>query len=343
MERKVSRRNVIKVGAVAGLSLLTAACTSNKATQSQTETPPVSSGGDYSSEEYVWVSALVNLDMFVAHDQKALGVVGKELGVKTTIVGPDTIDIPGMVATIDQIVARKPAGIMVMGFDANALIEPINKAVAAGIPTVALDGDVPNSNRAAFIGTGWDEVGFRMAKAMLAALNGKTGKVGFVGQVGRDNMELAITAFKAAIKGTGLEPLEEFDSQGTQTGASTVASAVIQSTPDLVGLAALDDGAGPGIGLAIREAGKAGKIIATCIDANPEQLALVKEGVMTAAIGQKRELFTYYGVKALFDLNHSPVTFTSNDKEAGVLPVPVNYNTGTYTVTAANIDYFYKA
>jgi ABC-type sugar transport system substrate-binding protein len=67
-------------------------------------------------------------------------------------------------------------------------------------------------------------------------------------------------------------------------------------------MAGFDSESGPGMGQAIKEAGKAGKIVATCVDAEEQHLRLVKEGVLTAAVGQKRELFTYMGVKALFEL-----------------------------------------
>jgi hypothetical protein len=48
------------------------------------------------------------------------------------------------------------------------------------------------------------------------------------------------------------------------------------------------------------------------------------------------------GVKALFDLVHTKLKFTSDDKRAGIVPVPVNYNTGTYTVTKENVAFFLK-
>jgi hypothetical protein len=64
---------------------------------------------------------------------------------------------------------------------------------------------------------------------------------------------------------------------------------------------------------------------------------------LTACVGQKRELFTYLGVKSLFDLNHSPLKFSRNDKAAGVSPIAANYNTGTYTVTQATVGHFLGA
>ena len=36
----------------------------------------------------------------------------------------------------------------------------------------------------------------------------------------------------------------------------------------------------------------------------------------------------------------SRLKFTSDDRKAGIVPVPVAYNTGTYTVTRDNVDLF---
>ena len=55
---------------------------------------------------------------------------------------------------------------------------------------------------------------------------------------------------------------------------------------------------------------------------------------------QKRELFTYYGVKALRDFAHATVQITPHGRQAGISPIPVNYNTGTFTVTRDNVDTF---
>src|SRR5262249_2901908 len=56
--------------------------------------------------------------------------------------------------------------------------------------------------------------------------------------------------------------------------------------------------------------------------------------------GQKRELFTYQGVKTLDEIAHPKLKFTADDRKAGIVPVPVVYHTGTYTVTRENVDLF---
>src|SRR5690349_4495783 len=172
---KLSRRSALFAG-LAGLP----AC-SRKAPETK------AAGGGRSAvsadEEYVWISANSNLPLFVAHDHPALEQAGRELGVKVTIAGPNTIDIPGLVATLEQTAARKPAGIMVVGWDPSALVPAINAAIAGGVPVVCVDADVPASRRLAFIGTDWFEIGVRQGQAILKALNGRKGRVAMLGLI----------------------------------------------------------------------------------------------------------------------------------------------------------------
>jgi hypothetical protein len=48
------------------------------------------------------------------------------------------------------------------------------------------------------------------------------------------------------------------------------------------------------------------------------------------------------GVKALHDFVHSPLRFSTNDAAAGIAAIPINYSTGTYTVTRENVELFLK-
>src|SRR5262245_62350224 len=182
MNPPVTRRDVLKsTGLLTGGALLSSLTGCEKPPVSS---PSLSTGStDYSQEEYVWLSANANLPLFTAHDHPALRLVGQELDVKVTIAGPNSIDIPALIAAIEQTIARRPAGMMVVGWDPSALVPPINKAVEAGIPVVCVDADVPVSKRLAFIGTDWYDLGVRQAEAMVKALAGKKGKVAMLGLI----------------------------------------------------------------------------------------------------------------------------------------------------------------
>jgi ABC-type sugar transport system substrate-binding protein len=291
-------------------------------------------------EEYVWVSANAHLPLFVARDHPALFQVGRELGVRVTIVGPDTVDIPGLVAALEQTAARRPTGIMVVGWDPSALIPAIDRAVDSGVPVVCVDADVPGSKRLAFIGTDWYDLGVRQGEAMRVALRGRRGEVGLMGLIEQSIDQRAFAGFRSVIEPAGLVALEPQQDKGNQAEAGRVAAAILQARPDLVGLAGFDSESGPGMGQAIREAGRVGEVVATCVETEEQHLRLLKEGVLTACVGQKRELFTYYGVRALRDFARATVAITPNGRDAGISPIPVNYNTGTFTVTRDNVDMF---
>jgi len=335
--QSLNRRDLLGV-ASAGLMVGSLGC--EEAPQPIVRQSADSQNQSYAHEEYVWIAALANLPLFTNRDHPALRMAGKELGVQVTIVGPNTIDIPALVAAIEQTAARKPAGIMVVGFDPSALVAPINRAMEAGIPVICVDADVPASNRITFIGTDWFDLGVRQAKGMLAGLQGRKGTVALLGMVELTIMQDAFAGFRSVLEPAGLTLLPPQQDKANQVEAARVTASIIQAHPKLVGVAGFDSQSGPGIGQAIKEARKAGQIIATSVDDQEQHLRLVKEGVLHTCVGQKRELFTYLGLQALFAINHSPVKFTSNDQAAGIYPVPVVYNTGAYNITKENVDLF---
>jgi ABC-type sugar transport system substrate-binding protein len=334
-----TRRDFLVVGGgmAAGAALSTFASPERRASG---RGGPAGAQQSSKDEEYVWVSANAHLPLFVAHDHPALFQIGEELGVRVTIAGPDTVDIPGLVAAVEQTAARKPAGMMVVGWDPSALIPAINHAVDSGVPVVCVDADVPGSKRLAFIGTDWHDLGVRQGEAMVRALQGRRGKVAMLGLIEQAIDQQAFAGFQSVAQRAGLTVLEPQQDKGNQAEAARVAGALLQAQNDLVGMAGFDSESGPGMGQAIREAGKAGQLVATCVDAEEQHLRLLKAGVLTACIGQKRELFTYYGVKALHDVVHATLRLTVDDRRAGIHPIPVNYNTGTFTVTRENVDLF---
>jgi ribose transport system substrate-binding protein len=340
MAAKTSRREVLKA-VTAGAAASSLACNRNR--------PPASPGAAGQprkvdpNEEYVWLSANSNLPLFVQFDHPALFEAARELGVKATIAGPNTVDIPGLVAAMEQTAARKPAGIMLVGWDPSALIPAINQAIESGVPVVCVDADVPASKRISFIGTDWHEIGVIQGQAMLRALNGKKGRVAMLGLIEQEIDQRAFAGFRSVVAGAGLSVMDPQQDKGNQGEAARVAAALLQAHPDLVGMAGFDSESGAGIGQAIKEAGRAGQVIGTCVDREPRQVQLIKEGVLTAAVGQKRALFTYQGLKALFEVVHCPIKFTSDDQKAGIAPIPVFYNTGTFIITRDNVDLFLRA
>lgn len=292
-------------------------------------------------EEYVMVTTAVTMPMYVNHDQAAFLAWGKERNVKVSILGPADWDVPAQINTAEEVIGTRPTGLLINGTDP-AIAQVINKAVAAGIPTVVYDSDIPGANHHAFLGTDWYEIGRMQGEEMARLLNGK-GKVAYMGILGLTNMESGFDGLLDVFKQhPGIEVVGKFDDKANVEEAARITADLLAAHPDLAGVCGFDSNSGPGIALAVKEAGKKGKVKITTVDWEPEHLALVKDGTIHMLAGQKRELFTWYGAQFLYDMVHQTNKLSNNDRRAGMTNVPEKINTGLIRIDAANVDLFIK-
>lgn len=290
-------------------------------------------------EEYVMITTAINLPLYVNHDQKAFLAWGKKMGVRTSILGPSDWDVPGQIATLEQVIPGKPAGLLINGTDPG-IASIIKKSVAAGIPTVVYDSEIPNSNRHSFIGSDWYEMGRLQGERMAMLIHGK-GKVACMGILGMENMEAGFRGLQDALKQfPNIEFIGKFDDKANVETAARLTADLLAAHNDLSGIAGFDSNSGPGMALSVKEANKTGKIILTTVDAEPEHLRLVKEGVISYLVGQKRELFTWMGAQFLFDMRHKTLQLSDNDARAGVIPIPTTVITGSIEIDRTNVDQF---
>ncbi len=123
------------------------------------------------TERYYFVATNINLPYW-QEAQAGFLDAARALGVKAELVGPETDD-PGAEATIFRnIVEKQPAGICLSAARSDFFRADIDKAVAAGIPVICVDADVPESKRVLYIGTDNVKAGKESVKRM-AALAGK--------------------------------------------------------------------------------------------------------------------------------------------------------------------------
>jgi ABC-type sugar transport system substrate-binding protein len=177
-------------------------------------------------------------------------------------------------------------------------------------------------------------------EAMAGLLHGK-GKVAYMGIAGLPIMEAGFRGLLDVLKNyPGIRVLGKYDDKGSVEEAARISSDLIAANPDLGGLCGFDSNSGPGIGLAIKETGSTGKVMATTVDWEPRHLQLVKEGVIQLLVGQKRELFTWYGAQFLYDMAHGVLPLSHDDEKAGISSIPSSVNTGTILISKENIDQF---
>lgn len=287
---------------------------------------------------YIEVSALGNLDYFFDH-KMGMQMVGKELGVKTEYVGPAEYDMNAMVAAFEQAIAKKPDGLVVVGFEPS-LNSIVDKAVSQGIPVVTVDADLPGSKRMAFVGTGNFNAGV-VGGTKLANLIGSKGKVAIMLKPGQSNLEERVAGYKSALaKFKDIQVVQLVDTQSDPGVAAQAAAALLQKYPDLAGIACVEAAGGSGAATAVREAKKVGQVKIVAMDRGNEVLDGIKDGVISASVAQQTALMPYYAVQIMYNLNNSKVAITSNNKAAGVLGIPAVVDTGAIVIDSSNYKFF---
>jgi ABC-type sugar transport system substrate-binding protein len=295
----------------------------------------------FKKDEYVMVTTAVTMPMYVNHDQATFKRWGEKMGVKTSILGPAEWDISAQINTIEEVIGTKPTGLLINGTDP-AIAKAINKAVDAGIPTVVYDSDIPNSKRHTFLGTNWYEIGKMQGEEMVKLIGGK-GKIAYMGILGLRNMEDGFRGLLDVLKQyPAIQVVGKFDDKANVEEAAKITSDVLAAHPDLAGLCGFDSNSGPGMALAVREMGKAGKVKITTVDWESEHLKLVKDGTIQLLAGQKRELFVWYGAQFLYDMAHQTNKLSENDRKAGITNLPEQVNTGLLRITKENVEQFMK-
>ena len=296
---------------------------------------------NHTDQLYVEVSALGNLDYFYDH-KLGMKLAGEALGVRTEYVGPAEYDIPAMITAFEQAMAKKGIkGIVVVGFE-DALNPIVNKAIESGIPVVAVDADLPNSKRVAFVGTGNYQAGFE-GGTKLAELIGGKGKVALMTKVGQSNLEERIQGYKDALaKYPGINLVQIVDTQSDAVIAAQVATAVLRKNPDLAGIGCVEAAGGTGAATAVKEAGLAGKVKIVSMDRGNEVLEQIGNGVISATVAQRTALMPFYAVQILYNLANKDIPITEDNAKAEVSTSPSSIDTGVIIVDKSNYKYFLR-
>jgi ribose transport system substrate-binding protein len=293
-----------------------------------------------SDQLYVEVSALGSLDYFYDH-KMGLQEAGKAMGVKTEYVGPADYDMSAMVTAFEQAIARKPAGIIVVGWEPslNAIVD---KAVDAGIPVVTVDADLPGSKRIAFVGTGNFRAGYEGGKKLSELIGGK-GKVALMTRPGQSNLEERIAGYKKAFsESQGIELAQVADTQGDPGVAAQAAASLLQKFPDLAAIVCVEAAGGSGAATAVKEAGKKGMVKIVSMDRGNEVLQAIKDGVISATVVQQTALMPFYALQILYNLKNNPLPISTDNAKAHITGVPAVVDTGVVMVDQRNYEYFVR-
>ena len=293
-----------------------------------------------SDETYVMVSNVAAHPYWI--DAKKGGEdAAAELGVKWVYTGPADFNTPAQVTTMEQIIATKPACIIVAALQPDAITPAIDKAIAAGIPVLTVDTDAPKSKRLTYLGTDNYQGGRVMGQRMVEVSGGQA-KVGLATVPGQFNLEERIRGIKDVFaENPGMELVTVVDNKADDAAAATAVVAMLQGHPEITVVGSIN-AAGAGVASALRQTNNVGKIKAVLFDITEPIIAGVEDGSVDSTLVQRTYMMTYEGAKLCYMYNH-PSKYLENWQNNKFVTLPNIVDTGVMVVTKDQLAPFKTA
>lgn len=323
------------------LSQTLAGC-SKQGLSSASNIPPSALTGN-KGEEYYMITFLSGIEYWKGC-YKGFEDAGNLYGVKTIYTGGTMYDVNQEVTTLEQIIAKKPAGIAITCINPDALEAPINKAVNLGIPVVTFDADSPKSGRYSFLGTGNEYAGTIAAQALAEQIGPEGGDVGIITLPSQQNHEERVAGFKKTLETrySNIKVVQIGNCKGDQTESAKLVSGLLQAHPNIKGIFCSEATAGVGAAAAVKEANKIGQVKIVSFDTDRGTLDAIKSGIISASIAQGTYIMGYQSMNFLFQIKHDLINPVKAWKEKGIKPLPTFVDTGVNIITKKNVDSFYS-
>ncbi|MGZ0085883.1 substrate-binding domain-containing protein [Caldibacillus thermoamylovorans] len=287
-------------------------------------------------EKYVMVTFQSGMDYW-KRCLKGFEDAAEALNVSVEYRGATQYDVNEQVTVLEQVIARKPAGIAVSAINPTALTKTINKAVEEGIPVVLFDSNASGSKAFSFLGTNNYSAGVTAAHEMAKLLrNG--GNVAVITSPHQLNHQERTRGFVETIyeKYPRMQVVAVKNGKGDTMVSKQAAIEILRDYPDVQGIFATEANGGVGVAEAIKELNKK-EITVISFDTEKQTLDLVKEGVIAATLAQGTWNMGYWSLQFLFHLHHH----LTSPSRSGDLPLPAYVDTGITIVTRENVDHFY--
>ncbi len=279
---------------------------------------------------FVFVNHVTTNPFFVPTQygiQDACGV----LGCTYQWAGSETSQVGQMVNAMNEAISAKADGIAVSIIDPTAFNDPVQRALAAGIPVVSYNADAPASShneRLAYLGQDLYVSGVMMGQRIVQLV--KSGHVVlFIATPGSLNIQPRIDGAADAIKKSGASiTYEEIATGPTVNEELSRIDAYYQGHKTVKGMFAVDAGSTQGVGQVMQKYGLAAQgVHAGGYDLLPTTLQLIKGGHLDFTIDQQPYLQGFYPVVELFTY-----------KLSGGLTGPADCDTGLKFITKASVD-----
>jgi len=232
-------------------------------------------------------------------------------------------------SAIENYIAQKVDGIVLVAIDVNGVKPAITAAKAAGIPVVAIDARIPDGDNAAFIGVDNAGAGELIGKyfADYVQKNGGSAKVGIVGALNSFIQNQRLDGFKKAAGVSGVTFLDTVDGQNVQDIALTASENLMTANPDMTAIYATGEPQLVGAISAVTSQNMTGKVKVFGWDLTAQAIKGIDEGWIAAVVQQDPYKEGEAGVNAILALK-------KGEKVAPSIDIPVTI------VTKENVGKF---
>lgn len=263
-------------------------------------------------------------------------------GVTAAYGGSQEYDVSAAVTSFEQIIATNPDGIAVTAMDANAYIEPINKAMDNGIPVVMFDSDAPDSNRIAFIGTSNYTAGANAAKYIGEALGG-TGRVACVTTTGQSNINERITGFTETLAAQypNIEMVQVVDSGADEATCAANVGALLANDKDLDYIFCALLLASTGTQQALAEAGLTGQIKLVAFDTDNVTLDAIGAGAVEATVAQSPYCQGFWTMVYLYMIDNDCISSVDDWLAKGYPSLPTTAMSPSTVIDSSTYELYY--
>lgn len=289
-------------------------------------------------DTYVMVTFMVGIEYW-KEVVKGFEDAAEALNVSVEYRGATQYDVNEQITVLEQVIARKPAGIALTAIHPERLNATINKAIEAGIPVVLFDSNAPDSKAAAFYGTNNFIAGEKAAHQM-AKLVGNDGKVGVITLPNQSNHIERVNGFQQTLKEEypNIQVVDVKDGKAEKLLSKQAAIEMMKAHSDLKGLFVTEANGGVGVAEAKAQLNRQIEIIS--FDTDKETLDMVENGSISATMAQGTWNMGYWSLQYLFHLQNDLILSKSKLFTDDATST-VTMDTGITVVTKENVGEFY--
>ena len=209
----------------------------------------------------------------------------ERFGYATSVLSADE-DVVKQGNQVKDFIVSGVSAIVLSPCQVEAIGPIIREANDAGIPvfTVDIPCRLPDVKIVCQIASDNYGGGRQAAEGMLEALDGKGGKVAILHYAQAESCQLRVKGFQDAIRdhnesgGAPVEIVAVLEGGGAKDRGAKATEDLLQSTPDIAGIFAINDPSALGALSALARAGKADQVVLVGFDGQPDGKRAIKEG-----------------------------------------------------------------